>query len=60
VHNSFAWNKSFRNFTKNLEIAHAYVHIDTGGDGKDGEGYVGHMWDIGYSAFDPIFMLHHA
>lgn len=60
VHNAFAWNESFNDFTKYLEAAHAYVHIDTGGDGEGGAGYTGHMWNLGYSAFDPIFMLHHA
>lgn len=36
-----------------LENMHNAVHTFVGGDG-------GHMSDIPYSAFDPIFWLHHA
>lgn len=60
VHNAFTWDNSFNEFSKSIEGAHAYVHIDTGGDGSNGHGYIGHMWNTDYSAFDPIFMLHHA
>ena len=59
VHLSFTSDASFNGFSTTLEAAHGYVHIDTGGE-YQGTSYPGHMWDLQYSAFDPIFMLHHA
>lgn len=35
-----------------FEGPHGWLHITTGGDG-------GHMTDVGYAGFDPIFLLHH-
>jgi len=35
-----------------FEGPHGWFHVTVGG--------TGHMTDVGYSAFDPIFMLHHA
>lgn len=57
---------TFRGFTNNVFVAdespetwtsveavHGEVHVSIGGEG-------GHMLAIGYSAFDPVFWLHHA
>ena len=41
-----------------LEEAHGWVHGVIGG-GWDGKSHKGHMWPLEYSAFEPLFMLHH-
>jgi tyrosinase len=44
---------SFEDFTHQLEQLHNNVHVWVGGDR-------GHMGDIQFAAFDPIFWAHHA
>ncbi|HWX46238.1 MAG TPA: tyrosinase family protein [Solirubrobacteraceae bacterium] len=44
---------SFADFTHQLEQLHNNVHVWVGGDR-------GHMGDIQFAAFDPIFWAHHA
>ncbi|CAL5873567.1 uncharacterized protein PFLUO_LOCUS7847 [Penicillium psychrofluorescens] len=39
----------------NFESPHNNIHVDVGGSSP-----MGHMTNLGWSAFDPIFMLHHA
>ncbi|KAF8529966.1 hypothetical protein JB92DRAFT_3081218 [Gautieria morchelliformis] len=39
--------------TNSLEAVHDKVHAEVGGSG-------GHMFDIDYAGFDPIFYLHHS
>ncbi|KAF1975697.1 Di-copper centre-containing protein, partial [Bimuria novae-zelandiae CBS 107.79] len=60
MHTAFALVTSFNEFSSNVEGSHAFIHIITGGDAREHNSYYGHMYDTGYSAFDPIFMLHHA
>lgn len=43
----------FFDFTHQLEQLHDNVHVCVGGDN-------GHMGDIPFAAFDPIFWAHHA
>lgn len=61
VHSAFQWSDSFQNFSEILENAHSDIHLGTGGS-ESSNGYVmhGHMYGILNSAFDPVFMLHHA
>jgi tyrosinase len=48
--------KSFNSFAQQLENFHGWFHSLVGGYGD----MSGHFWPVEYSAFDPIFMLHHA
>ncbi|KAF2187121.1 Di-copper centre-containing protein [Zopfia rhizophila CBS 207.26] len=41
-----------------VEVPHGWVHFTIGG-GKPRNTYDGHMWPLDYSAFEPLFMLHH-
>ncbi|KAF1911531.1 hypothetical protein BDU57DRAFT_461208 [Ampelomyces quisqualis] len=45
-------------FANTVEEAHGWVHGVIGG-GWDGTSAQGHMWPLEYSAFEPLFMLHH-
>jgi|TARA_R110002003_G_scaffold206_1_gene15744 tyrosinase len=45
-------------FANQLEQAHGWVHGIIGG-GWDDTSFSGHMWPLDYSAFEPVFMLHH-
>lgn len=49
---TYAWQSSSNSGTDSLESVHDLIHGVTGGDG--------HMTYLDYSAFDPLFMLHHA
>ncbi|KAF2831707.1 Di-copper centre-containing protein [Ophiobolus disseminans] len=50
---------SINRFANTVEEAHGWIHGVVGG-GWEGNGtYKGHMWPLEYSAFDPLFMLHH-
>ncbi|KAH8732679.1 hypothetical protein GQ44DRAFT_744976 [Phaeosphaeriaceae sp. PMI808] len=56
-------NRSFRKATINefgrmVEETHGWVHGVIGG-GWDSKSSAGHMWPLEYSAFEPLFMLHH-
>jgi tyrosinase len=58
-HIDMAFRKSsFNSFGTTVEEAHGWVHGVIGG-GWTGESPPGHMWPLEYSAFEPIFMLHH-
>ncbi|KAL5113579.1 hypothetical protein ACEQ8H_008527 [Pleosporales sp. CAS-2024a] len=48
----------FNGFSLFIEEAHGWVHGVVGG-GWTGGLPKGHMWPLEYSAFDPLFMLHH-
>jgi tyrosinase len=45
-------------FAAVIEQAHGWVHGVIGG-GWDASSSPGHMWPLEYSAFEPLFMLHH-
>jgi tyrosinase len=49
---TYAWQSSSGQSVDSLESVHDLIHGMTGGDG--------HMTYLDYSAFDPLFMLHHA
>jgi tyrosinase len=49
---------SINGFADTVEEAHGWVHGVIGG-GWDGRSAQGHMWPLEYSAFEPLFMLHH-
>ena len=46
-----AWNKGRPGIYGSLEGVHDTIHNKTGGEG--------HMGNVAYAAFDPIFWLHH-
>lgn len=61
---SSAFQKAtFNSFCEALEAAHGYMHNTVGGvDKNPNDGIIvdqGHMTQVDYSAFDPLFMLHH-
>ncbi|KAH7061712.1 hypothetical protein BKA63DRAFT_573421 [Paraphoma chrysanthemicola] len=45
-------------FANTLEQGHGWVHGIIGGGYVDGT-FKGHMWPLEYSAYEPLFMLHH-
>jgi tyrosinase len=45
-------------FSKSMETAHGWVHGIIGG-GWQPDTFTGQMWPLEYSAFEPLFMLHH-
>lgn len=49
---------SMNDFAHTVEEAHGWMHGVIGG-GWDGKSAQGHMWPLEYSAFEPLFMLHH-
>jgi tyrosinase len=49
---------SMNEFSKTMEIAHGWIHGIIGGGWLPGT-FQGHMWPLEYSAFEPLFMLHH-
>jgi tyrosinase len=51
---------TFARFSSTLEDPHGWMHGIIGG-GFDGNvsPFRGHMWPLEYSAFEPLFMLHH-
>ncbi|KAF2808582.1 Di-copper centre-containing protein [Mytilinidion resinicola] len=55
-------NQSFNTYSKShLELTHNLVHnIAGGGMDSDEDRFWGHMDPLDYSAFDPVFWLHHA
>jgi tyrosinase len=46
-------------FSHTVEEAHGWIHGIIGG-GWNGKRSTGHMWPLEYSAYEPMFMLHHA
>lgn len=61
VAKAFGTAKSLNEFSvRHIEGTHGGVHYIIGGD-KDNfrKTYVGHMWPVEYSAFEPLFMLIH-
>ncbi|KAF3144025.1 hypothetical protein TWF569_007191 [Orbilia oligospora] len=51
--NNLMSTSSFNDFSSALEVLHNQVHVEIGGEGG------GAMYYLAYSAFDPIFWLHH-
>lgn len=51
--NNLMSTSSFNDFSSSLEVLHNQVHVEIGGEGG------GQMYFLAYSAFDPIFWLHH-
>lgn len=61
VHNAFtmtSMNANMTIFSNQIEIVHGGIHW-TFATVDDQHKPVGHMWPSEYSAFDPVFMLHH-
>lgn len=55
----FTGAESFNDFSlKYLEVAHGYIHYIIGGVDQ-ANSYEGTMWPLQFSAFDPLFMVHH-
>lgn len=53
---------SFKGWAKQLEDPHGWMHGIIGGgwdDKMSGAKHPGHMWPLEYSAYEPLFMLHH-
>jgi tyrosinase len=60
INQAFTIPKTMNEFSRTyIEDVHGWVHFSIGGNVKQ-TGLSGHMWPTEYSAFDPIFMLHHA
>jgi hypothetical protein len=58
-HVDLAFRASTMNeFSKTMEIAHGWIHGIIGGGWLPGT-FQGHMWPLEYSAYEPLFMLHH-
>ncbi|KAL6168529.1 hypothetical protein ACJQWK_06163 [Exserohilum turcicum] len=53
-------SSSFSRFSSALEDVHGWVHGIIGGGYLRDSPYWGHMWPLEYSAYEPLFMLHHA
>ena len=53
-------SSTFSRFSSTLEDVHGWVHGVIGGGYQRESPYWGHMWPLEYSAFEPLFMLHHA
>ncbi|KAF1937431.1 tyrosinase [Clathrospora elynae] len=54
-------SSSFGKFASNVEDPHGWMHgIVGGGWDPQQSPYRGHFWPLEYSAYDPLFMLHHA
>ncbi|KAE8841312.1 hypothetical protein HRS9122_05438 [Pyrenophora teres f. teres] len=53
-------SSSFSRFSTTLEDPHGWIHGIIGGGYTADAPYKGHMWPLEYSAFDPLFMVHHA
>ncbi|KAK6530632.1 hypothetical protein TWF281_007471 [Arthrobotrys megalospora] len=53
TYNNLMSTTSFNDFCSSLEVIHNQVHVEIGGEGG------GSMYYLAYSAFDPIFWLHH-
>ena len=63
ISNSFLLAKTMNEFsTKYIEDTHGWIHYSIGGEERianSKEKAAGHMWPSEYSAFEPLFMLHH-
>ncbi|KAF2465062.1 tyrosinase [Lindgomyces ingoldianus] len=59
VSQGFAVAEDMNSFSMHhLELVHGNVHYAIGGTPPDNP-WQGHMWPLEYSAFEPLFMLHH-
>lgn len=59
VSNGFTWARNMNEFSyKFIEDIHGIVHFAIGSSSPENN-YDGHMWPTDYSAFEPLFMLHH-
>jgi tyrosinase len=55
-----AFRKSSLNtFGQQVEEVHGWMHGTIGGGYASDKGAQGHMWPLEYSAFEPLFWLHH-
>ncbi|KAI8940507.1 hypothetical protein NX059_004184 [Plenodomus lindquistii] len=55
-------SSNFSQWTKQLEDPHGWMHGVIGGgwdESQNATRYRGHMWPLEYSAYEPLFMLHH-
>ena len=50
----------FDAFQRATEMVHGWIHGAVGGGYGANTGGRGHMWPLEYSAYDPLFWLHHA
>lgn len=55
VGRAFDTGMDFNYFSEKIEEVHGSIHGNVGGSDPPGT-----MWPVEYSAFDPMFMLHHA
>jgi tyrosinase len=53
-----AWQQNEPGTFASIEDVHNSIHVAVGGDGNAGP--PGHMYELDYAAFDPVFWLHHA
>lgn len=51
--------KTFNSFWQALEEVHGWMHGTIAGGYYESKGGRGHMWPLEYSAFEPLFWLHH-
>lgn len=49
----------FNSFGQQLEQVHGWIHGTVAGGYYEEKGGQGHMWPLDYSAYDPLFWLHH-
>ncbi|CAO2656503.1 Nn.00g053060.m01.CDS01 [Neocucurbitaria sp. VM-36] len=52
-------SNTFGRFADRIEQPHGWMHGIVGGGWDDDAGFQGHFWPLEYSAFEPLFMLHH-
>ncbi|KAH7357380.1 hypothetical protein BKA66DRAFT_515471 [Pyrenochaeta sp. MPI-SDFR-AT-0127] len=50
---------TFGKFATRIEEPHGWIHGVVGGGWDAATGGKGHFWPLQYSAFEPLFMLHH-
>ncbi|KAH9878874.1 hypothetical protein J1614_002309 [Plenodomus biglobosus] len=56
-------SSNFSRWAKQLEDPHGWMHGIIGGgwdETQNDRKFRGHMWPLEYSAFEPLFMLHHS
>ena len=53
-------SRSFERFTSVMENPHGWMHGVVGGGWEGDSAMTGHFWPLEYSAFEPLFMIHHA
>ncbi|KAF1842823.1 Di-copper centre-containing protein [Cucurbitaria berberidis CBS 394.84] len=53
-------SSTFARFADRIEQPHGWIHGIVGGGWEANVAFKGHFWPLEYSAFEPLFMLHHA